>query len=76
MLTVTPPGSQPIKGELVFLDDFDATLRDSSGKLETFARTPGLKVEKTDPLVAHHQLLDRITDKNVHDLVVYLETVK
>lgn len=76
MLTVTPAGGQPITGELVFLDDFDAQLRDSTGKLHTFTRTPTLKVVKTDPLQAHHELLDRITDKNMHDLVVYLETVK
>jgi mono/diheme cytochrome c family protein len=75
-LTVTPPGGQPITGELVFLDDFDAQLRDSSGKLHMFTRTPALKVVKNDPLTAHHELLDRITDKNIHDLVVYLETVK
>jgi hypothetical protein len=33
-------------------------------------------VVKTDPLQAHHELLDRMTDKTMHDLVVYLETVK
>jgi len=76
MLTVTPAGGQPITGELVFLDDFDAQLRDSSGKLHSFTRTPTLKVVKSDPLQAHHELLDRMTDKTMHDLVVYLETVK
>ncbi len=75
-LTVTPSGGQPVTGDLVFLDDFDAQLRDSSGKLHTWTITPNLKVEKTDPLAAHHELLDRITDKNIHDLVVYLETIK
>ena len=35
-----------------------------------------LKVAKNDPLQAHHELLDRITDKNIHDLVAYLETMK
>ena len=76
MLTVTPAGGQPVTGTLVFLDDFAAQLRDSSGKLQTWSRSPTLKVVKTDPLAAHHALLDRLTDKNVHDLVVYLETVK
>ncbi len=76
MLTVTPPGGQPVTGNLVFLDDFDVQLRDAAGKLHTWTRTPTLKVVKNDPLTAHHELLDRITDKNVHDLVVYLETVK
>jgi len=76
LLTVTQRDGQPIKGELVFIDDFDAQLRDSAGKLRTFARTSGTKIEKTDPLAEHHALLDRLTDKNIHDLVVYLETVK
>ena len=31
---------------------------------------------RIDPLQAHHELLDRITDKNIHDLVAYLETLK
>jgi len=75
-LTVTPAGGAAITGDLVFLDDFNAQLRDASGKLHMFERTPGLKVVKTDPLAEHHALLDRITDKNIHDLVVYLETVK
>ena len=48
-LTVTPSGGQAVTGDLVFLDDFDAQLRDSAGKLHTWTRTPNLKVEKTDP---------------------------
>jgi cytochrome c oxidase cbb3-type subunit III len=76
MLTVTPAGGQSVTGNLVFLDDFDVQLRDAAGKLHTWTRTPTLKVVKNDPLAAHHELLDRITDKNIHDLVVYLETVK
>ena len=75
-LTVTPQGGQPVTGTLVFLDDFDAILRDASGEVRSFKRTPSLKVVKNDPLVAHHELLDKLTDKNIHDLVVYLETIK
>jgi mono/diheme cytochrome c family protein len=76
MLTVTPAGGPPVTGTLVFLDDFAAQLRDAAGKLHTWSRSPTLKVVKTDPLAAHHDLLDRLTDKTVHDLVVYLESVK
>jgi len=76
MLTVTPTGGQPVTGTLVFLDDFAAQLRDASGRLHTWTRSPSLKVVKTDPLAAHHELLDRLNDKTVHDLVMYLETVK
>ena len=35
-----------------------------------------LKVVKNDPLGVHVELLDRLTDKNMHDLVAYLETLK
>jgi hypothetical protein len=35
-----------------------------------------MRVVKTDPLQAHHDLLDRITDQDMHDLVAYLETLK
>lgn len=76
MLTVTPAGGQAVTGTLVFLDDFAAQLRDSTGTLRSFTRGPSLKVVKTDPLAAHHEWLDRATDKIIHDLVVYLESVK
>ena len=40
------------------------------------ARTPGTRVVKNDPFAAHVALLSRITDKNIHDVVAYLETLK
>ena len=75
-VTVTPPGGAAVSGVLVYMDDFVVTLRDEAGVSRTFKRTPALNVEKTDPLEAHHALLDTITDKNIHDLVAYLETLK
>jgi hypothetical protein len=58
------------------MDDFNVSLRDGAGAYRTFKRTPALKVVKTDPLAAHHALLETITDKNMHDVVAYLETLK
>jgi mono/diheme cytochrome c family protein len=75
-VTVTPQGGQPISGVLVELNDFTVTLRDQSGLQRTFTRTPMLSVQKNDPLIQHRALLDTITDKNMHDLVAYLETLK
>jgi mono/diheme cytochrome c family protein len=75
-LTVTAPGEPPVTGPLVQLDDFDVQVRDSGGQVRHWSRTPALKVVKHDPLAAHHEILDRLTNDNVHDLVVYLETVK
>lgn len=65
-----------ISGVLVEESDFYVTVRESDGSIRVVRRTPGMKVEKTVPLQAHIDLLDRITDKQIHDLVAYLETMK
>jgi cytochrome c553 len=75
-VAVTPAGGATVSGALVHMDDFSVTLRDASGGVQTFRRTPDLRVVKTDPLQAHHDLLGRITDQDMHDLVAYLETLK
>ena len=75
-VTVTPPGQPAVSGVLVQMDDFNVALRDESGTYRSFKRTPGLQVVKNDPLAFHQALLDRLTDKNMHDLVAYLEKVK
>jgi cytochrome c oxidase cbb3-type subunit III len=75
-VTVTPPSSVAVTGVLIALDDFNVSLRDNSGAYRTWKRTPGLKVEKHDPYQAHIDLLDQYMDKNIHDIVAYLETLK
>ena len=39
-------------------------------------RTPALKIATNNPLQAHIDLLDRVSDTQIHDLVAYLETLK
>jgi len=75
-VTVTPASGPAVSGVLVQLDDFDVTLRDASGTTRSFRRSAALTVVKTDPLQAHRLLLDTITDKQIHDLVAYLVTLK
>ena len=75
-VTVTPPAGPAVSGVLVQMDDFNVSLRDASGAFYAFKRTPDLKVVKTDPLAAHIALLETITDKQMHDVVAYLETLK
>jgi mono/diheme cytochrome c family protein len=75
-VTVTPPGGQAITGVRLEQDDFYVTLRDSSGVQRTIKRTPGTTVVVNDPLQFHVDLLERITDKQMHDVVAYLETLK
>ena len=75
-VTVTPASGPAITGTLVHLDDFNVSLRDSAGEYRNFVRTPAVKVVKNDPLQAHHELLDQYSDKNMHDIVAYLESLK
>jgi len=75
-VTVTPEGAPAVSGVLVQMDDFYVTLRNAEGTMQTFKRTAGMKVEKNDPLAFHVALLDKLTDKHMHDVVAYLETLK
>jgi mono/diheme cytochrome c family protein len=76
VVTVTQPDGQSVSGELIRIDDFTVALRDSDGQYRSFTRTPDLKVQKNDPYETHNELLDQYTDKNMHDVVAYLETLK
>jgi mono/diheme cytochrome c family protein len=75
-VTVTTIAGESVTGVLLLLDDFNVSLRDASGAYRTFKRGPGVKVVKDDPLAAHHTLLETLSDKNMHDVVAYLETLK
>jgi mono/diheme cytochrome c family protein len=75
-VTLTPATGAAMTGVLVQEDDFFVTFRDEAGAIKVVRRTPGMKVAKVDPLQAHRELLDTITDKNIHDLVAYLVTLK
>ncbi|HKE84965.1 MAG TPA: cytochrome c [Vicinamibacterales bacterium] len=63
-------------GALVRLDDFSVTLRDGSGEEQSFTRGPGVIVTVKDPLAAHHALLDRHTDDDMHNVTTFLWTLK
>ncbi|HCC55957.1 MAG TPA: cytochrome C [Solibacterales bacterium] len=75
-VTVTPPSGPAVTGVPLSLDDFNVSLRDDAGQYHAWKRTPDLKVEKHDPYAAHVAMLDQISDKNIHDVVAYLETLK
>lgn len=75
-LEVTPAGGKTVKGTLAFLDEFNVALRDEQGEYYSWKRTPSLKVVKNDPLQFHAEMLDKYTDKNMHDITAYLESLK
>lgn len=76
-VTVTLPAGEIFRGALVRITDFDVTLRDQSKVARSFARNGDVpKVELTDPLQHHLDMLTKYTDKNIHDLTAYLVTLK
>ena len=75
-VTITQASGSPISGALVAESDFYVTVRELDGTVRVVRRTPGMKVTKDNPLQAHIDLLDRVSDKQIHDLVAYLETLK
>ena len=75
-MTITPPSGPAVSGVLVEESEFYVTLRDADGTIRAVRRTAGMRVATNNPLQAHIDLLDRITDKQIHDLVAYLETLQ
>jgi mono/diheme cytochrome c family protein len=75
-VTVTPPNGPAVSGALIQMDDFFVSLRTADGTPRTIRRVAGMKVDRQDPLSYHIELLDRLSDKNMHDIVAYLETLK
>jgi cytochrome c551/c552 len=75
-VTIASQSGPSISGVLVEESDFYVTVRESDGTVRVVRRAPGTTVTKTVPLQAHIDLLDRITDKQIHDVVAYLETQK
>ena len=75
-VSIVPSGGTQISGTLVEQSDFFVTLRLGDGTLRTIRRAPGMKVSISNPLQAHIDLLEVITDSQIHDLVAYLEALK
>jgi cytochrome c oxidase cbb3-type subunit 3 len=76
-VSVTPASGQRVEGRLVHIDDFVVTLVDTSGSIQSFARSGDApKVELHDPKAAHKKLLPTYADKDIHDVTAYLVTLK
>jgi hypothetical protein len=74
-VTVTPASGPAVSGTLVEQSDFYVTLRQADSSI-LVVPTTGARVVTNNPMQAHIDLLDRITDRQVHDVVAYLETLK
>ena len=75
IVVVTLLSGEQVKGPLAHADDFVIALRDDSGWYRSFLRDR-VKVELHDPLAVHRELLDKLTQADVHNLFAYLEGLK
>jgi cytochrome c oxidase cbb3-type subunit 3 len=75
-VTVVLPSGQTVSGKLEYLDEFTVSLVDASGVYHSWPRDRTKSVDVVDPLIAHKELLPIYTDKNIHDLLAYLVTLK
>ena len=75
-VTLTLPSGERVSGTLLFLDEFNVALRDSSGQYRSWSRNDRLKAQVQDPLAAHEKLIPQYTDADMHNILAYLETLK
>jgi cytochrome c oxidase cbb3-type subunit 3 len=75
-VAVVLPSGQTVKGKLEYLDEFTVSLVDTAGVYHTWSRDRTKSVEVIDPLAAHKSMLPVYTDKDIHDLLAYLVTLK
>jgi cytochrome c oxidase cbb3-type subunit 3 len=75
-VTLVLRSGQRAAGILDRIDDFSVSLRDEHGAYQTYARGADVDVKLDDPLSAHHELLDHITDAQLHDVVAYMGSLK
>lgn len=75
-VTVTLSSGKKYTGRLEHLDEFSVSLYDSQGNYRSFPRNSQTKVETQDPLDGHRKLLQQLSDKDMHDVTTFLETLK
>jgi len=72
---VTTKSGQSITGTILKLDDFDVSLRDSSGEYHYWPRDQ-VQVQVEDKLGGHRSLLPKYSDTDLHNITAYLATFK
>jgi mono/diheme cytochrome c family protein len=73
---VTLPSGQKFEGELERVDDFVVAIKTADGGRRAFRTTDGTRVDITDPLVAHRELLPTYADAEIHNITAFLVTLK
>jgi cytochrome c oxidase cbb3-type subunit 3 len=72
---VVSSSGQKFQGKLLHLDAFYVAIQSEDGWYRSWP-LPQVKVEVKNPLARHSELLSKYTDRDIHDLFAYLETIK
>jgi cytochrome c oxidase cbb3-type subunit 3 len=75
MATVTLASGQSVTGELLVQNTYDVSVRTADGKTQSWAADE-VKIDVTDPLQGHRDLLPKYTDADMHNMFAYLWTLK
>lgn len=75
-VTVTLASGQKYTGKLKQLDEFNVSLYDAQGAYHSFPLSTGTQVEVTNPMAAHQKLVEQLSDRDMHNLTTYLETLR
>ena len=76
-VTVTLADGKTFQGKMGRIDDFIVTLTEADGTARSFRRDGDKpKVDVHDPMKPHRDLLPGYSDRDIHNLTAYLETVK
>lgn len=74
-VTVTLPSGKQITGKLAYKDEFTIGLKDSYGWYQSWP-VDAVKYQVDAPAEAHVELLGKYTDRDIHNLMAYLQTLK
>jgi cytochrome c oxidase cbb3-type subunit III len=74
-VTVKLASGESVSGTLIDADAFDVALIDANGWYRSYPRD-GVQLEIRDPLQAHRDMLPHYTDREMHNMLAYLETLK
>jgi cytochrome c oxidase cbb3-type subunit 3 len=73
--TVTEATGAQFTGDLVRQDAFEVMIKPADGPQRTWS-SDSVKVQVTDPLAKHFELLQKHTNATMHDMFAYLVTLK
>jgi cytochrome c oxidase cbb3-type subunit III len=72
---VTTKSGEVVEGKLNHLDEFSVAITDANGWFHAYSLSE-VKVEVSNKLAAHRALLDKLTQKQMHDLYAYVHTLE